>query len=275
VRASRKALGPAPADGGSRLTIANRDLVGAIRAELAGVEPARRCCRLALGAGLGAAGARSRSRPVGRMALRLASDGAAKAVDAFDWPAAATHCRMAYLRGLFLARGSLSLAGGRIHLEFVVSPDELEPLGAWLAEVGLPAHARIRRGRGVLTWKGAEPVIAFLRRAGGTAALLELETLLVTRTLHGQLNRAVNAESANLRRSISSSRRQLASINALAAAGGLERMPRTTRALAGARLNAPEASLTELARALGISRGHVQRGFEQLEERALHLGAGE
>lgn len=257
------------------MTIAHRDLVGAIRSELAAVEPARRCCRLALRAGLGVAGPRSRSRPVGRMALRLAVDASGPATESFDWATSAAHCRMAYLRGLFLARGSLSLAGGRIHLEFVLPVEQLAPLGSWLAEVGLPAHARIRRGRGVLTWKGSEQVIGFLRRAGGTAALLELETLLVTRSLHGQLNRAINAESANLRRSIASSRRQLASISALAGAGELERLPRMTRALATARLNSPEASLTELARTLGVSRGLVQRSFDQLEQAALHVGATE
>jgi cell division protein WhiA len=214
------------------------------------------------------------------MALRLASQRQTTALaepvpDPFEWRSAAAHCRIAYLRGLFLARGSLSLAGGRIHLEFVVPLEELQPLGNWLADVGLPAHARIRRGRGVLTWKGSQQVIEFLRRAGGTAALLELESVLVTRSLQGQLNRAINAESANLLRSIASSRRQVASIARLAGAGELEQLPPVTRALAEARLSAPEASLTELARTLGISRGLVQRSFEQLEQRALHLGSPE
>lgn len=247
-----------------------RELVGAIRAELAAVEPARRCCRAALRAGLGSKAPRAGQRSIGRMALRLAGQDESPA-DSFDWPASAAHCRFAYLRGLFLAHGSLSLAGGRIHLEFVVPPDDVLKVAGWLAEVELPARARLRRGRGVLTWKGAEPVIAFLRRAGGTAALLEMETLLVTRSLHGQLNRAINAESANLRRSIASSRRQLASIRALTDAGALRQLPRSLRSLARARTNAPEASLTELARTLGVSRAVVQRGLDQIEQHALHL----
>lgn len=250
------------------MTFAHRDLVGAIRAELAAIEPARRCDREALRAGLTGAAVRPASRPIGRILLRLADDPAQ-----FDWAAAQSHCRWAYLRGLFLAHGSLSLAGGRIHLEFVVPGEELATIGRWLADVGLPANMRTRRGRGVLTWKGTESVIVFLRRAGGTAALLELETVLVTRTLQGQLNRAINAESANLRRSIASSRRQVASINVLAQAGELERLPRPVRSVARARLDSPEASLTELARTLGISRGVVQRGLDQIDERALHLSA--
>lgn len=255
------------------MTPANRDLVGAIRAELAAIEPARRCDRRALRAGLGETEPRQGSRPIGRVLVRLAAEGEGGQPQEFEWAAAAGHCRWAYLRGLFLGHGSLSLAGGRIHLEFVVPVEHMEALSRQLADVGLPASARLRRGRGVLTWKGSEPVISFLRRAGGTAALLELETLFVTRSLHGQLNRAINAESANLRRSVASSRRQLASIEVLAATGELERLARPVRSVATARVNAPEASLSELARTLGTSRGVVQRGLDQLEQRALHVGA--
>ena len=49
---------------------------------------------------------------------------------------AADHCRMAWLRGLFLARGSLSLATGRTHLEFVLEPDEAPTLAERLDEDG-------------------------------------------------------------------------------------------------------------------------------------------
>ena len=70
----------------------------------------------------------------------------------FDWAAAAEHCRAAWLRGRFLARGSLSLAGGRTHLEFVVDPAEAPDLAARLADIGLPVVVAdpARPGRGDL-----------------------------------------------------------------------------------------------------------------------------
>jgi DNA-binding protein WhiA len=255
------------------VTEAERDLVGAIRAELAAIEPARRCDRRALRTGLGMVVPRQGARPIGRILVRLAPEDELALSEPFDWVGSAGHCRWAYLRGVFLANGSLSLAGGRIHLEFVVQAEDMDRLGSQLAQMGLQASARIRRGRGVLTWKGSEPVISFLRHAGGTAALLELESVLVTRQLQGQLNRAINAESANLRRSIASSQRQLASIEVLQASGELAHLPTPVRSVAKARVDAPEASLSELARALGTSRGVVQRGLDQLEQRALHMGA--
>ena len=129
----------------------------------------------------------------------------------------------AWLRGRFLARGSLSLAGGRTHLEFVVAPDEAPELAARLAEFGLPVSWRLRRGRGVVTSKNGEAVGTFLRRIGATGALLEVEARQVSRALRGELNRVLNAESANLQRAVSAAGRQLDAIATLDADGRLPR----------------------------------------------------
>lgn len=241
----------------------DRDLVAAIRAELAAVEPSRACDRAAEAAGLGVQATGRASTPaVARLAVRLAGSSSA---GGFDWSAAALHCRMAYLRGRFLARGSLSLATGRVHLEFVVSLPEAPVLTEQLASLGLPASWRERRGRGVVTWKSIETIVTFLRRAGATASLLELESRLVTRALHGELNRVINAEASNLRRSVVSAVRHVAAIQRLAADGRLARQPAPARAVAAARVDEPEATYTELAVLAGTSRGFVQRTLARLE----------
>ena len=108
------------------------------------------------------AGHATRSWP--RLAVRL--EHTERTETAFAWASAAEHCRLAWLRGRFLARGSLSLAGGRTHLEFVLPPGEAQGLAEQLAEIGLPATVRIRRASGVVTWKGAATVSRFLRLSG-------------------------------------------------------------------------------------------------------------
>ena len=200
---------------------AERDLVEALRAELAAIDPSRPCDRAAETAGLGA-DAVARDGPAARLAVRLrrtTTDDPASG--GFSWDGAAEHCRSAWLRGRFLARGSLSLAGGRTHLEFVVPADEAPVLAARLGELDLPASWRIRRGRGVVTWKSAESVGTFLRRIGAGGALLELEARQVSRALRGELNRVLNAESANLQRAVSAAGRQLDAIAALERDGRL------------------------------------------------------
>jgi DNA-binding protein WhiA len=198
---------------------------------------------------------------VARLAVRLPVDGSRPA---FDWSSVADHCRIAYVRGRFLATGSLSLATGRAHLEFVVPADEAPVLVAQLNNLGLPASGRLRRGRGVVTWKSTETVLAFLRMAGAGNAALELDGRLVTRELRGHLNRVLNAEGANLARTVRNSTRQLEEIDELERSGRLSDLPSTARELARARREMPEATYTELAERLGTSRGKVQRDFERI-----------
>jgi DNA-binding transcriptional regulator WhiA len=247
------------------VTRVDRDLVAALRAELAAIDPTRGCDRAAEAAGLGTS-PRARTGPMARLAHRLGAAGERP----FDWGAAADHCRMAWLRGLFLARGSLSLAGGRTHLEFVVAPEEAEPIAARLSEVDLPASWRIRRGRGVVTWKSGETVELFLRRIGAGPTLLEIEARQVARALRGELNRVLNAESANLHRAVGAAGRQIAAIAELEADGRLAEQPYVVRLVAEARRETPEATLADLAERLDIHRSTVQRALERLERVALH-----
>ncbi len=264
------------------MSASDRDLVAAVRAELAAVDPSRACDRRAEIAGLG-------SRPVGReptvarLAVRLGARHATSPSarqpfvlpeETLDWPAAAEHCRMAWLRGRFLARGSLSLAGGRAHLEFVVPSDEAPELARRLDDIGLPAPWRLRRGLGVVTWKSTESIAAFLGRIGANASLLELEARSVARSLRGDLNRVINAESANLQRSVAAAGRQLAAIDVLDADGRLAVQPRTVRAVAAARRETPEAPLSEIAARLDLHRSAVQRALDRLERLALHDDEG-
>ena len=262
------------------MTRPERDLVAALRAELAAIDPSRPCDRRAEAAGL-AAGRPAREGPVARLAVRLGKGSGGTSTtpdsgspDPFDWDTSAEHCRMAYLRGLFLARGSLSLAGGRTHLEFVVPAAEAPLLAARLEREELPAAWRLRRGRGVVTWKNADTVGLFLRRIGAGGALLELEARQVARALRGDLNRVLNAESANLQRAVGAAGRQLAAIEELEADGRLAVQPPIVRLVADARRETPEATLGELAERLQVHRSTAQRALERIEHLALHPDEG-
>jgi hypothetical protein len=276
----------------------DRDLVLALRSELAAIDPSRPCDRRAEALALADVGA-ARDGPLARLLLRLARERAAVraagaageptatpqsaltaagsptaspaavGIATFDWNASPDHCRLAWLRGLFLGHGSLSLSGGRTHLEFLVAPADAELLARWLALAGLPASWRIRRARGVVTWKNGDLVGTFLRRIGATGALLEVEARQVSRALRGDLNRVINAESANLHRAVGAAGRQMAAIEELTASGELAAQPYVVRSVAEARRETPEATLGELAERLGIQRSAAQRALERIERLAM------
>lgn len=245
-----------------------------MRAELAGIEPARACCRAAERAGLGsAATGRARTPAVARLAVRLDAPGpaprpGAPAAAFFAWEAAAEHCRIAWLRGRILVHGSLSLAAAGAHLELVLDPAEAEGLAPRLAALGHPAGLRTRRGRGVLTWKGGEAIVGLLRRLGVSAAALEIEARAVTHALRGHLNRALNAETANLRRAVDAAARQVAAARLLEASGALATLVPFDATVARLRIAAPEATLAELAEELGVARARVQRALVRVEAAA-------
>jgi DNA-binding transcriptional regulator WhiA len=286
------------------VTTAERDLADALRAELAAIDPPRRCCRAAEAAGLAGTFA-PRRRTIARVALRLSrgrvpgetapagatpggvaagaavleaattmSPAAVPAPAAFDWSRSAQHCRVAYLRGRFLAHGSLSLASGRTHLEFVLPVEEARELCERLRQFEMAAGWRVRRGRGVVTWKSVETVGTFLRLVGGGAALLELEARQVSRSVRGDLNRVINAESANLQRAVAAAARHLEAIDALEADGRLAAQPYLVRLVADARREEPEATFSELAERLGLHRSAVQRALDRIERLALHPDNG-
>jgi DNA-binding transcriptional ArsR family regulator len=267
------------------VSASERDLVAALRTELAAIDPQRACDREAEAAGLGPR-LTAREPALARLALRLggAPQGhfgtharrrfAIGGDEPFDWANAADHCRAAWLRGIFLARGSLSLAGGRVHLEFVVPAGDAPVLVERLADAEPPPSWRIRRGLGVVTWKRTEAVTAFLGRIGASASLLEIEARGVARALRGDLNRVLNAESANLQRSVAAAGRQLAAIEQLEEDGRLAEQPRVVREVADARRDMPEVSLSEIAERLGLHRSAVQRALDRLERLALHDDEG-
>ncbi len=266
------------------MTASDSDLVAALRAELAAVDASRPCDRLAEAQGLGPLLV-AREPSIARLAVRLGAHAAESRPGSvtrrfrigegtLDWGRAPEHCRIAWLRGRFLARGSLSLSGGRMHLEFTVAVEEAPVLAQRLADMGLPAAWRMRRTRGVVTWKSAEQVVGFLGRIGAIIALLELESRSVARALRGELNRVLNADSANLQRSVAAAGRQLAAIDALDDDGRLARQPRSVRAVATARRETPEASLSEIAERLGMHRSSVQRALDRMERLALHDDGG-
>ena len=81
-----------------------------------------------------------------RYQVRIGVNEAGEDRRTLEYTRTAEHCRIAYLRGRFLAHGSLSLASGRTHLEFVLPPDEAGQLSEWLRQLEMPATWRLRRG---------------------------------------------------------------------------------------------------------------------------------
>lgn len=269
-----------------------------LRGELARIHPARTCCQraelmgllatadddgsirtldhatariavqLAASIGVNAAPVPAASRHVrGRHHLRVTLDGGRP--DGWRLAAAKACDRRAFLRGLLLSAGSVSGGPGGPHVEIVLreqgSAIQLQRL---LAESDVRAARMSRRGKEVVYLKGQEQIAGLLRVVGANRALLDFETSRVSRDVRNRLNRLLNAEEANLGRTVRAADRQLQAIARLEAHGELELLAEGLREAAAQRRRQPESDLDTLASSLGVSRSAMNHRLRRLVELA-------
>ncbi len=268
-----------------------------LKGELARIHPARTCCQRAelaglLYAGRTRAGVSTLDHATARVAVqlagtlgipveprRLAARPSARALRArrhlqvaFDpqlaagwrWAEGKPCDRRAFLRGVLLS-GSVSLTSSGPHVEFVLAgAAQARDLRRRLAEMSVRASAHLRRGRHVVYVKGREQLGQLLRLTGANRALLDLEAESVAREVRNRVNRLLNAEEANLGRTVRAADRQLQAIARLEARGELARLPDALRETATRRRRQPDADLDALSAALGVSRSAVNHRLRRL-----------
>lgn len=232
-----------------------------IKAELARIHPTACDARVL-------AGLLPRARHLGAPARRLAHS----TETAVPFSLRKACCRRAYLRGLFLAGGSLSAGPSGYLLELRPPRGEAARARAQLVGARVAPMTRTRRGRAVQTIRSADAIATYLRLAGATETLLRFESRRVSREMRGRTNAAVNAESANLARTVVAARTQSDAIRALAKSGRLARLPASVRDAAAARLHAPEATLSELATRLDATKWSVRQRLRRIVEYASEVG---
>lgn len=157
-------------------------------------------------------------------------------------------CRAAFLRGAFLAGGSVSDPSKRCHLELVT--DHKNVAGetfSLLLEMGFAPRDTLRAGNYVIYFKRSEQAEDLFTTMGASGAAMELMNAKVEKDMRNAINRRVNCDSANADKIVSAAQAQLEQIRLLERELGLEKLPGELQALALLRIANPEASLADLA----------------------------
>jgi DNA-binding transcriptional regulator WhiA len=235
---------------------------------------ARVAVQLASTVGVAAAGPMPAVRPpsAGRQAPHRATTGRhhlqvvldTTDPDAWSWVTAKACDKRAFLRGALL-NASISLRPSSTHVEFVF-PDRARALELLQRLRTLNVRGKLlpRRGRSVVYLKGQEEIATLLRLTGANRALLDFEAGRVARDVRNRLNRLLNAEEANVDRTVRAADRQLRAIAALVARGELANLPEALRETAELRRRQPDADLDTLAGSLGISRSAANHRLRRL-----------
>lgn len=182
--------------------------------------------------------------------------------------------RKSYLKGVFMAAGSVADPAKEYHLEFVIEHEALandvkkligsfEDLGASIA---------VRKGKYVVYVKRSEYIRDILALMGAGAEVMAIENAKINKEMIGATNRITNCDTANTDRAIDAASAQIAAIRKLVDTGEIANLTDKLREIAMLRLENPEASISELGEMMdpplkksGVN-GRLMRVMKHAEE---------
>lgn len=183
-------------------------------------------------------------------------------------------CRRAFLRGAFLASGSLNKPESDYHLEIVSSNENFaNTILRLMKYFDLPAKITDRKNEFIVYLKEGDAVIGFLSVVGAHDALMRFENVRIVKQLRNQANRLTNCETANIDKTIQAAFRQVAAIKFLQKTAAFESLPYKLKDIATLRLEHPDSNLTELTELHGsLSKSGLNHRLKKLETLAVELG---
>ena len=189
-------------------------------------------------------------------------------------------CKRSYLRGAFLAGGSVNNPEtSSYHLEIAsLYKEHNDSLCELMNTFGLNSKT-LERKKGYITYlKEAEKITEFLNIVGAHNALLRFEDVRIVRDMRNSVNRLVNCETANLNKTIGASIRQVENIRYINQTVGLQILPEKLREIAELRLNYTDVTLKELGEMVSagtISKSGINHRLRKIDTIADRLRAGD
>ena len=158
-------------------------------------------------------------------------------------------CKGAFLRGAFLAGGSVTDPEKGYHLEFTTTHFSVSrECNVLMQEVlGFYPKTAVRGGGQVLYMKQSDQIADFLTYLGAPVASMGILEARLEKELNNKVNRRCNCDDANTSKVVEAAQEQLAAIRTLTELGLLDNLPAKLKQAAAARENNPSASLSELA----------------------------
>jgi cell division protein WhiA len=189
-------------------------------------------------------------------------------------------CRRSYLRGAFLAGGSVNNPEtSSYHLEVAsLYKEHNDSLCELMNTFGLNSKT-LERKKGYITYlKEAEKITEFLNIVGAHNALMHFEDIRIVRDMRNSVNRLVNCETANLNKTIGASIRQVENIRFIQNTAGLHILPEKLREIAELRVKYQDVTLKELGEMVSggtISKSGINHRLRKIDEIAEKLRMGE
>lgn len=183
-------------------------------------------------------------------------------------------CKRAYLRGSFLGGGSVSDPEKGYHFEFVtIYYENAEYLQNTMKNLEMDAKIVTRKGSYVVYLKEGSQIVDLLNVIGAHIALMQLENIRIVKEVRNNVNRLVNCETANLKKTVSAAVRQVQDIEYLRDTIGLAALPENLEQIARYRLEYSSATLKELGELMvpPVGKSGVNHRLKKLSEIACQI----
>ena len=185
-----------------------------------------------------------------------------------------TCCKRAFIRGAFLASGSMSDPEKSYHFEIVCATREkAEQIQKIMKCFELDGKIVLRKKSFVVYLKEGSQIADVLNVMEAHVALMEFENVRILKDMRNTVNRKVNCETANINKTVSAAVKQIDDIRYIQETKGLDKLPEGLKDMALTRLTYPEASLKELGSLLTppVGKSGVNHRLRKLSEMAEEL----
>lgn len=160
-------------------------------------------------------------------------------------------CRRAFIRGAFLAAGSISDPEKFYHFEIAcTSMEKAKQLQEVISTFSIDAKIVVRKKYYVVYIKEGSQIVELLGLMEANVALMNLENIRILKEMRNSVNRQVNCETANINKTVSAAVKQLGDITYIRDTVGLDYLPEALAEIAQIRLEMPDATLKELGESL-------------------------
>ncbi|MDO4518759.1 MAG: DNA-binding protein WhiA [Eubacteriales bacterium] len=185
-----------------------------------------------------------------------------------------TCCKRAFLRGVFLASGSMSDPAKSYHFEIVCREEKKAQLIQKLMnDFEIEAKIVMRKKSYVVYVKEGSQIVDMLAIMGANVSLMEFENIRIVKEMRNTVNRKVNCETANINKTVNAAVKQREDILLIQQRIGFQNLAKGLSEMAELRLQYPEATLKELGMMLEpqVGKSGVNHRLRKLSEIAEDL----
>lgn len=183
-------------------------------------------------------------------------------------------CKKAFIRGAFLAMGSLTDPEKGYHFEIVCNrKEQADMLTGLIRDFNISPKMIQRKKYYVVYLKDGSMIVDLLNVMGAHVSLMNMENVRILKDMRNFVNRRVNCETANLNKVVHAAVKQMEDIAYIEQVKGLKYLPEHLRAIAELRMEEPDTSLVELGKKLNppIGKSGVNHRLKKISEIAEEL----